>query len=318
MQHCVHAATIAREQKYTIVMRFLSLARLLRLPNVFTAFADIGLGLCATAALSPGTVDDTFWWKAALLLLSSGCLYSAGMVWNDYFDLTEDRRDRPFRPLPSGRISIRAAVLIGTALLCFGWSCAAFTGPAGALIGLVLVIAILLYDARIKRTCAGPIGMAFCRFLNVLLGLSLADPAAIPLVTRVHLASTVGVYIVAVTWFARTEEKRSDRKVLVKAAMVMVVAAILALAVATRVPPGTSSPLFPYLLVVWGFWVGTRVVAAIQKPTAERVQAGVKRAIFGLVVLDSLLASVFIGTWGLLLILLLPPALLVGEWVYST
>src|SRR5262245_7589956 len=185
-------------------MQVLPLARLLRLPNVFTAFADIGLGLCATAALSPSTVDDNFWWKGTLLVLSSGCLYSAGMVWNDYFDLAEDRRDRPFRPLPSGRISIRTAVVLGTMLLATGWACAASTGRAGAVIGGTLVAAILAYDARIKRTAAGPVGMALCRFLNVLLGLSLADPERLPVVTRLHLALTVGVYIVGVTWFART------------------------------------------------------------------------------------------------------------------
>jgi 4-hydroxybenzoate polyprenyltransferase len=299
-------------------MHLLPLARLLRLPNVFTAFADIGLGLCATAALSPSTVDDSFPWRAALLLVASGCLYSAGMVWNDYFDFDEDRRDRPFRPLPSGRISVRTAAWIGTGLLAVGWSCAAVTGRAGALIGLALVIAILVYDARLKRTPAGPLGMALCRFLNVLLGLSLADPATLPTVTRIHLALTVGVYIIGVTWFARTEEKRSDPRLLARAALVMLAAGLLALAVATRVPPGTSSPLFPYLLVAWGFWVGEAVVAAVRKPTADRVQAGVKRALFGLVVLDALLASVFVGTWGLLLVLLLPPALLLGKWVYST
>ena len=38
----------------------LPLARLLRLPNVFTALADIGLGLCATAALSPAALNDDF------------------------------------------------------------------------------------------------------------------------------------------------------------------------------------------------------------------------------------------------------------------
>src|SRR5215211_353107 len=160
-------------------MSLLPFARLLRLPNVFTALADIGLGLCATAALSPGSVNDDFAWKAGLLLLASGMLYSAGMVWNDYFDLAEDRRDRPFRPLASGRISVRTAVVLGTLLLAGGWACAAVTGRAGALAG-----AILAYDARIKRTSAGPIGMALCRFLNVLLGLSLADPAALPLATR--------------------------------------------------------------------------------------------------------------------------------------
>ena len=111
-------------------MKLLPLARLLRLPNVFTAFADIALGLCATAALSPATVDDTFGWKAALLVLASGLLYMAGMVWNDYFDLAEDKRDRPFRPLPSGRVSVRAAVIIGLLLLAGGWACAAATGSA--------------------------------------------------------------------------------------------------------------------------------------------------------------------------------------------
>jgi 4-hydroxybenzoate polyprenyltransferase len=299
-------------------MHLLPFARLLRLPNVFTAFADIGLGLCGTAALSPNVVNDTFAWKASLLLAASGMLYSAGMVWNDYFDLAEDKRDRPFRPLASGRISLRTAIVIGTVLLAGGWVCAAVTGRAGALIGLALVAAILAYDARIKRTPAGPIGMALCRFLNVLLGLSLADSANLPLTTRLHLALTVGVYIVGVTWFARTEEKRSDPKVLTRAALVMLAAALLALAVATRVPPGTSSPLFPYLLVVAGFWVGTPILAAVRKPTPDRVQAGVRRSIFGLVVLDALLASVFVGTWGLLLVLLLPPALLLGKWIYST
>src|SRR5262245_24053869 len=299
-------------------MRLLPLARLLRLPNVFTAFADIGLGLCATAALSPGSLNDEFVWKAALLVLASGMLYSAGMVWNDYFDLAEDQRDRPFRPLPSGRVSVRTAIALGTALLAGGWACAAATGRVGAVVAGTLVAAILLYDARIKRTPAGPIGMALCRFLNVLLGLSLADSEGLPVVTRLHLALTVGVYIVGVTWFARTEEKRSDPKVLTRAALVMVVAALLALAVATRVPPGTSSPLFPYLLVAAGFWIGGPVLAAIRKPTADRVQTAVKRSIFGLVVLDALLASVFVGTWGLLLVFLLPPALLLGKWVYST
>jgi len=299
-------------------MKLLTLARLVRLPNVFTAFADIGLGLCATAALSPASVNESFGWKAALLLVASGLLYMAGMVWNDYFDFEEDKRDRPFRPIPAGRISLRMAFCIGLGLLCTGWACAAITGKTGALVALALVVAILAYDARIKRTQFGPIGMALCRFFNVLLGLSLADSATLPLVTRLHLALAVGVYIVGVTWFARTEEKRSDAKVLVRAAIVMLVAALLALAVATRVPPGTSSVFFPYLLVLAGFWVGGPVLAAIRKPTPERVQAGVKRSIFGLVVLDALMASVFVGTWGLLLVLLLPPALLLGKWVYST
>src|SRR5262245_28722487 len=78
--------------------RLLPYAQLVRLPNVFTALADIALGALVTAAL------PAHWPAFVLLLLASACLYSAGMVWNDYFDLEQDRRERPFRPLPSGRI----------------------------------------------------------------------------------------------------------------------------------------------------------------------------------------------------------------------
>jgi len=299
-------------------MKVLPLARLLRLPNVFTAFADIGLGLCVTAGLSPQTIDDAFAWRAALLVAASGLLYMAGMVWNDWFDLEEDKLARPGRPIPSGAISTRTALLIGAGLMLAGVGCAFGASLKSGFFAVALAVAIFAYDARIKRTSWGPVGMAACRFLNVLLGISLADPAAVPTVTRLHLALVVGLYIVGVTWFARTEEKRSDSKVLVRAALVMLAAGLLAVAVGVRVPLGTPSVLFPYLLVAWGFWVGAKVVAAIRLSTPAAVQAGVKRSIFGLVVLDALLASVFVGTPGLLLVLLLPPAMLVGRWVYST
>jgi 4-hydroxybenzoate polyprenyltransferase len=306
-------------------MPFLPYARLLRLPNVFTAFADIGVGICATIALASPPTDASFFVRAALLFVASGCLYLAGMVWNDYFDLDEDRRDRPFRPLASGKISLRTARWIGFGLLFIGLAAAGLSGlhddgwqPNGAILGGLLVVAILAYDARIKRTSAGPFGMALCRFLNVLLALSLADTSTISWATRLHLAATVSVYIIGVTWFARTEEKRSDPQVLRVAAFVLLGALLLALAVPVRVPAGTASPLFPYLLVAFGFIIGIPVVRAIRQPSPLNVQAGVKRCILGLVGLDALLASVFVGPPGLLLLLLLPPALWLGKWVYST
>src|SRR5262245_60146409 len=89
-------------------------AQLLRLPNVFTAFADILLGALVTGALTarPAAVG--------LLLLASGCLYCGGMVWNDYFDLEQDKRERPFRPLPSGKVTPAQAAVLGAALLTAG------------------------------------------------------------------------------------------------------------------------------------------------------------------------------------------------------
>src|SRR5713101_7173859 len=71
-------------------------AQLLRLPNVFTALADICLGWLA--ALAAGA-SLTLWPSFAFLMCASAALYSAGMVWNDFFDIEQDQRERPFRPL---------------------------------------------------------------------------------------------------------------------------------------------------------------------------------------------------------------------------
>jgi 4-hydroxybenzoate polyprenyltransferase len=48
------------------------------------------------------------------------------------------------------------------------------------------------------------------------------------------------------------------------------------------------------------------------------VQSAVKRSIMGLVLLDAILATAVVGAWGLLILLLLVPALTLGRWIYST
>jgi hypothetical protein len=185
---------------------------------------------------------------------------------------------------------------------------------------LFLVAAIVLYDGWLKRTWAGPIGMGTCRFLNVLLGLTVAVEGIAG--WGVLLAFVVGLYIVGVTWFARTEARESEQHMLGLAAGVMAVAGVLALGL----PPAarsagqsvTTSPFFPYLLVAFGFYVGVPAARAILRPTPSKVQAAVKRAVLGLVVLDAVLATALAGEIGLVLLVFLPPAMYLGKWLYST
>ncbi len=133
-----------------------------------------------------------------------------------------------------------------------------------------------------------------------------------------HLAAVVGLYIVGVTWFARAEAGRSNPNQLRGAALVMLAALLLALAVPVQRPEGAVTPAFPYLLVVFGLLIGVPIVKAIGKPEAGMVQAAVKRCILGLVVLDAVLATAFVNLWGMLIVVLLPPALILGRRVYST
>jgi 4-hydroxybenzoate polyprenyltransferase len=293
-----------------------ALAQLVRLPNVFTAFADIGLAWLVCLATARWSWEG---WPAFMLLMAaSGCLYSAGMVWNDFFDLERDLEERPFRPLPSGQISRPAAFGIGVALLLLGAFFAGLTGGQALLLAGVLILAILLYDGWLKRTPLGPIGMGACRFLNILLGLTPATAARLPWASRIYLAGVVGIYIVGVTWFARTEAAKSERRSLIGAGLAMLASLAGALAVPVIVDSATTSFLFPYLLVILGFLIGLPVVKAIDQPKPAHVQSAVKRAIFGLVMLDAVLATGIAGNIGLVLLVLLLPATYLGRYIYST
>jgi 4-hydroxybenzoate polyprenyltransferase len=157
--------------------------------------------------------------------------------------------------------------------------------------------------------------MGLCRFLNVLLGFS---AVAGGLAQGLLPALVVGVYIVGVTWFARTEARHSSRAALTSAAAVMLAALALALPVPARLAPETSSALFPYLLVGLGFLVGVPACQAVAHPVPSQVQRAVKRSIFGLVVLDAVLASALAGDVGLVILVLLLPAAYLGRWIYST
>src|SRR5207244_3615568 len=126
---------------------------------------------------------------------------------------------------------------------------------------------ILLYDVWLKRTWFGPVAMGSCRFFNVLLGLTIAEETSLRWPARIYIASVIGLYIVGVTWFARTEARTSKKAQLAGGASVMGAALVLALATPLWSVGGASSVLFPYLLVGLGFLIGIPAAQAIAEPT---------------------------------------------------
>src|SRR5438067_1808835 len=88
--------------------------RLMRLPNVFTAIADVAMGyLFVQREVTDGLV-------LGCLIAASAALYTAGIAFNDVFDREIDAKERPFRPIPSGQISLTSACLLATTLLIAG------------------------------------------------------------------------------------------------------------------------------------------------------------------------------------------------------
>lgn len=289
---------------------------MLRLPNVFTALADVLAGFLFTHA------DLTRWPLLALLAASSAAMYVAGMVLNDVYDVDVDARERPARPLPSGRVPLGLARAVGFELLLVGLACgwaAAFVAGTWrpGLVATLLAATVWSYDAWAKRTAAGPLFMGACRGLNLLLGMSVASFAW----HEVHLvvATALGIYIAGLTWFARREAVESRRGVL--AAATCVVAAGLALLAAfpqwadARLDP-LSQPVALgmrqwWLLVgVLGVLIVRRFVAAVVAPSPLNVQRAVKDGILSLVVLDAAIVAVARGPWwSVPVLLLLLPAL---------
>jgi 4-hydroxybenzoate polyprenyltransferase len=267
------------------------------------------------------------------------------MVLNDVYDLEIDRRQRPERPLPSGRVDPALARMLGYELLlagvAFGWLAGWLAGTAASgIVATALATMVVIYDAWLKRTPLGPVGMGTCRLLNVLLGMSAAmgmsatvDPlSAVPTVplaaTHWLIAVGIGTYVIGVTWFARSESTTSPRGPLALAIVVMIAGlALLAwfpawaevAAVDFPQPRFADGPHWMLLLVTLGFMILWRPARAVIEPVPSRVQTAVKQCILSLIVLDAAVTYAFHGmSWSVAILLLLFPALTLGRWFAST
>ena len=304
-----------------------SYIELMRLPNVFTAMADVTMGFLFVQAV--GWRWSPWWdsWTLALLLATSSLLYIAGVVLNDVFDLEIDRQERPERPLPSGRVSLATARWIGWKLLVLGVVMGAaagfFTGHLRpGIVAALLATCILLYDAWLKRTPLGPLAMGACRMLNVLLGISAID---MPLHAEHWLvAGGIGVYVAGVTWFARREGAESTRLQLTLSTVVMA----LGIAMLAWFPSWSNRVILPiqldpqrwYLLTgVLGLLIVWRCFRAVIEPIPIRVRIAVAQCVLSIIMLDAVacyaVRDVF---WATMILLLLVPAMFLGRWIETT
>jgi 4-hydroxybenzoate polyprenyltransferase len=295
--------------------------QLVRLPNVFTAMADILLGYLFThESLEPAE-------HFALLLAASSLLYMAGMVLNDFFDREQDARERPFRPIPSGKVSPGAAARLGFGMLglgaTLGWVASYLAADVRpGIVATALAAAVVAYDGLVKRTPLGPVTMGACRMLNVLLGMSLA--AAPWQAAHWVVAGGIGFYIVGVTVFARSEARHSPRGLLALGVLLIVGGIALVASLPSWVT-GSEWPEIrvpPRWYVFWGLLamlIAWRCIRAVVDPRPQLVQAAVRSCIFSLIVIDAGACLAVQETfWGVVILLLLVPTMTIGRWIYST
>jgi 4-hydroxybenzoate polyprenyltransferase len=304
--------------------------QLLRLANVLTAVADVMMGYLVTH----GDLQPPL--HFALLAIASCLLYLSGMVLNDVFDAEVDARERPERPIPSGRISLRAAQAVGWAMLASGVLIASVVSFHASnwrpgLVAAALAVCVVMYDAVLKRTPVAPFAMGACRALNVLLGMSLgplATEVASPYVRFGTMGATLlalgmGIYVVGVTVFARTEARASSRGRLVAGLIGLLAGMAMLASVPTLTnyrPPLVVGRTGWYLLwIVLAMITGRRCVLPILDPSPQRVQTAVRHCVQSIIILDAAVTVGYAGPfWGLTVLALIFPTVLLAQWLKAT
>jgi geranylgeranylglycerol-phosphate geranylgeranyltransferase len=90
-----------------------------------------------------------------LPLISAILICAAGNVINDCFDAEIDKVNRPKRPIPSGRLSRKAAFRLYVILNAAGLFAALFVSPPFFALAAVNSIVLYVYSARLKKTILG-------------------------------------------------------------------------------------------------------------------------------------------------------------------
>lgn len=271
---------------------FLQLGRPANLPTIWTNLM-VGIALGGGAAFLP-------WWIIALLILAVSALYLGGTYLNDAVDAAIDARERPERPIPSGRIQRSTVLAASLALLAFGLLCIGFVAgslplerayPLG-IAGIALGVAIVGYDLM-SKLILGPFLIAICRTLVYVIGALAVSPF---LSDPLRLAAGfMFIYIVGVTFFARQENFTSVRDWWPALLLTLPLAYATAL---TLNSANNVSGLFLALLLGWAFWCSRMLTESSPKQAVGALIAGI--ALYDAAILA---AHGFIGMAGLAVLL---------------
>jgi 4-hydroxybenzoate polyprenyltransferase len=253
----------------------LSLGRVSNLPTVWTN-AMAGMWL-AGAAGSPGPM--------AAIVVAVSLFYTGGMFLNDAFDRDVDARERPERPIPSGRIAARTVFWLGAGQLAAGFLLLIVAGtavhanaPVVAAAAAAMVAAIVLYDAAHRSNPFAPWIMGLCRALvygcaAAASGPSVAWPSIAP------AAVTLVAYTAAVTYVAAREASSAVGPRWPLALLLLGPLALVASGDATRASTA--------LALASAAWSALAVHTASGGGGEESVRDGVTRLIAGMSILDA-------------------------------
>lgn len=252
----------------------LELGRVSNLPTVWT-------NVVAAWVLTCGGVN----WETLVFAVGASLLYLGGTTLNDAFDVGFDSQFRRERPIPSGRLSRRAVWVIGASWLAAGTVVLLFWTRAPWLFVLLLVGAIVLYDAVHKKSPVGVLIMGGCRFLlYVTAGAAVLE--GILNVRVIWFGAATGLYVVGLSIAARGEATGRGRPWW----PLPFLAAPLALAaVWTVLRQSLAGGIF---MTIVAFWLGI-ALAQLHGEEDERIGQSVSKMLAGIVLIDAFAVAIY-------------------------
>ncbi|HKZ58527.1 MAG TPA: geranylgeranylglycerol-phosphate geranylgeranyltransferase [Candidatus Thermoplasmatota archaeon] len=163
---------------------------LLRPGNGVVASAAVLAG--ALAGAGPPAVEGTTLVRVALGCAAAFCFIGAGNALNDFFDREIDKKAHPDRPIPSGRVTPRAALWVSAGLFATALAIGAFLSLDALAVVATSALMMLAYEKGLKAAgLPGNGAIAYLSGITFLFGgVVVAAPlSALPLALLGFLAS---------------------------------------------------------------------------------------------------------------------------------
>ncbi len=132
----------------------LSYFTIIRIVNGIVSGAAAAFGLVLSL---PDSVSNIDYLSLGLVVLAAALVSCQAMIFNDIADIEEDKTNAPHRPIPSGKISIKAAYIYGVIVAILALITGVVIDVINGLYGLSVLTVILfggsldLYDFKLKK-----------------------------------------------------------------------------------------------------------------------------------------------------------------------
>ena len=287
--------------------------KLVRIPNIFTTISNILLGYIFFTSIDHFDYFDIF-----KLISISIFLYIGGMILNDYFDIKIDKKERPWRPLPSNQISKKNALIITFISFLYSLTISFIIGWYTFIITLIMVTLIFSYNRFLKNTICGSINMGIIRSLNVLLGASQSIFLIGDIFDTLFFIPLLSefLYVSAITMLSQNETKDFFRTLWNSLPFIIIYVLISSLGLFIIVGTFRYDCLIPLIIFVC-FIIYSHISLCKKIATTQK---SVSQLITMIVILDSIFITDALGVYYslILALILITPIIFLSRKVYMS